>query len=189
MFFGKWYFNKMTKKQIILAAMAGLTVSGILYSILGGFSEPEISRADLPEEFLIVLQKSAPVGDESLRQITDSAFHSVKTGRLKGEFTIVWDGNPDAENDSTEVQISAGVLAEKAGDTLNLPAGFVVLRLPAGPCVRAEITAHPLVTPNPAKVNSLLRNFAEKAGLKTGSRIIERYPEEGRLRTEIPILR
>ena len=179
----------MTKKQITFSAMVVLIGSGILYSILGGFSEAVLSRADLAEEFLLVLRKTAPAGDESLRQTADSAFELVKTGRLKGEFTIVWDGDPDAEKDSGKVQISAGILPEIPGDTLDLPDGFVVIRLPAGPCVRAQITAHPLVTPNPVTVNAQLRRFAEQNGLKTGTRIIERYPKEGRLCTEIPILR
>ena len=72
-------------------------------------------------------------------------------------------------------------------DSIAVPESFDIKEIAMKGLVRAELKGHAFVVPNPNKVINKIRKFAESKDLTLNNIVIDRYPEESIIYTEIPV--
>ena len=177
----------MKRRTLILLAVIPLlfVVILVVYYRLGGFEEPTITRTTAENYLLAGTGYRGTATDKALDEVFRKTDQLVKAGKLKGTFTICYYGNPDTKTDT--VSVFTGVIT--ADTSAALPKGYEWRRLPAREVVRATVTSHVSVAPNPVKVNDAMKKFASEQGIRLDTFYMEKYINERNIVTEIPILR
>jgi hypothetical protein len=173
------------KRKIALAVVAAvLAALAVAYYRLGGFEKPVVQKQTVAA-FRVVGQKFAGKrNDRSREQLFRQTHELLKKGTLKGVFTVVYEGDPDAESDS--LRCFVGIALDPA-DSVALPEGFTAVDFPPGESITATVSAYVLVAPNPATVNAQIRDFAKENGMALQPLVIEKYYHARQIVTEMPI--
>ncbi|MDJ1481139.1 hypothetical protein QNI16_11640 [Cytophagaceae bacterium YF14B1] len=172
----------MTRKLGIIIVVA-LLVGSIAFSIMGGFSKPEISTAQAPEYIVAGKLFKGGATSDTLMTIFSEIKDLHTTQKLPGTLAAVYYSIPEEAKGKLEVWV--GVLVSDT--TIVLPEGYLFRKFPSSNVIRAEIKAHYMVAPAPDKVKAQLYEFATEQKVKPGRYVIEKYHNEQDITMEIPV--
>jgi len=135
------------KKYVIIALAVVVMGLGVLYVYLGGLNSIEYTVENVNNYHLVGRMFQ---GKADAKEIEDYFFEAKDFaigGTIDGELTILH------YNDTTlakkEIKLFIGVLLNNAADTLDLPAGYALVKVPAQKTIRATILANNAVIPGP----------------------------------------
>lgn len=172
----------MTRKIGIVVIIA-LIISSVGYTILGGFSKPDVAQAKTPLYSIAGKVFEGTATSDTLMQLFTEIKQLHDSGKLPGTLAAVYYNSPAETKGNVHVWV--GVLVKDS--TLVLPQGYLLRNFPSTDVVRAEIKAHYMVAPTPDKVKAQLYEFAAAQNLKPGSYVIEKYLNEKEIIMEIPV--
>jgi len=161
-----------------------LTAILIVYQQLGGFKEPEISFVDLHEYRIAGNYFEGKITGDQWELLFIRTRDLVESGRLPGTLTFVWYNEPEKEEGFARAFI--GVQFEGNPE---IPDGWEVRTLTMDGVVRATMKSHVTVMPNPQKVAREIREWASLRQYPLQNVLIERYPNESVIYSEIPVKR
>lgn len=159
-----------------------LTAILILYQQLGGFKDPEISYVDLQEYHLAGTYYEGKITSSKWESLFYQTRDLIESKQIPGVLTIVWYNTPEKERGFAKAFI--GVRFE--GDPV-IPAGLEMRTLTMDGVIRATMESHVTVMPNPQKVARKIRSWAAEHQYELQEMLIEMYPEESAIFSEIPV--
>ncbi|WP_421976934.1 hypothetical protein [Roseivirga seohaensis] len=173
------------KKYVIIALAVVVMGLGVLYVYLGGLNSIEYTVENVDNYHLVGRMFQ---GKADAKEIEDYFFEAKDFaigGTIDGELTILH------YNDTTlakkEIKLFIGVLLNNAADTLDLPAGYALVKVPAQKTIRATILANNAVIPGPETIEAKLKEKAEETGLIPQSFTIEKYLSETEMEIDMPV--
>ncbi len=168
-------------RYLLIALM--LTGVLIIYHQFGGFNQPEISYVEEEGYYLVGKHYQGPLDDRKWESLFSEMRNLMEKDSLKGTLTIVWFEDPEIKKDTANAFV--GIIT--APDT-RAPAGLEKQSILMRGVLRATIRAHAMVMPEPAEVVDQLRKYAAEQGYELRENIlIEKYPQESLVITEIPV--
>lgn len=162
-----------------LAVIGGLLI--LWYANLGGFKEPIIEQVDKEAIRLIGRSHKGFPNDSEVGGLFKEIRQQIEEGRLIGNLNVVYFGNPDQNEEPIEIFVGV----ETKNEVSEAPTGLEIRKIEAGKVARAIINAYSVVSPNPDKINTLLKESLEGTGLKPSGIYMERYRSEKEIWTEI----
>jgi hypothetical protein len=159
-----------------------LTVILILYQQLGGFKTPVISFIGLHEYHVAGIYYEGKITGSKWESLFYRMRDLVESDRITGTLTIVWYNQPEKEEGFARAFI--GIQFEGNPD---IPSGLEVRTLQMAGVIRATMKSHVSVMPSPQKVSRLIREWAARHGYELQDILIEMYPEESAVYSEIPV--
>tara|TARA_R110001592_G_scaffold31788_1_gene111713 strand:- start:577 stop:1107 length:531 start_codon:yes stop_codon:yes gene_type:complete len=173
-------------KKYILIALAILVIGGgASYVYLGGLNSVEFTVENVNDYHLVGRMFQ---GQADAKEIEDYFFEAKDFaigGTIDGELTILH------YNDTTlakkEIKLFIGVLLNNSADTLDLPVGYTLVKVPAQQTIRATILANNAVIPGPETIEARLKEKAEETGLTTQAFTIEKYISEKEMVIDMPV--
>jgi len=154
----------------------------IFYNQMGGFREPEITYEPVKEYTLAGRKFKGKASDPAMEQLFSEMKQIKEENQYQGSLVMVWYKEVSRKNEPVEVFIGIEVLSgEVAPEQLET----IILRM--GGVIRAKISAHTSVMPSPERVLKMIRIFAEKNSYKLQDIVIDKYPAESVVLTEIPV--
>jgi hypothetical protein len=172
----------MPKRLYITLGLA--IIGGLLlfwYSSLGGFEDPKIEQFDKNAIKLIGRSHKGFPNDSEVGGLFKEIRQQIVEGRLIGNLNVAYFGNPDQNIEPIEIFVGV----EAKSDLSEAPTGLEIRKIKAGKVIRAVINAYSVVSPNPDKVNELLKESLEGTGLKPSGIYMERYRSKKEIWTEV----
>ena len=171
------------KKPFLYIVIALLFTSFlILYNQLGGFKEPEITHEPVQEYTFAGKKYKGKASDPAMEQLFSEMKGIKKDNQFEGPLVMVWHREAASKDDAVEVLIGIEILPGEI-----VPGLLETSILQMNGVIRAKISAHTSVMPNPKSVLKKIRHFAEKNGYVLQDIVIDKYPEESVVYTEIPV--
>ncbi|MFT5618596.1 MAG: hypothetical protein ACI85I_001831 [Arenicella sp.] len=162
-----------------LAVIGGLLL--LWYANLGGFEDPKIEQVDKKAvKFIGRAHKGFP-SDSEVGGLFKEIRQQIEEGRLIGNLNVVYFGNPDQHEEPIEIFVGVEVKNEAS----EAPTGLEIRKIEAGKVARAIVNAYSVVSPNPNKINEMLKESLEGTGLKPSDIYMERYRSEKEIWTEV----
>jgi len=172
----------MRRSYIYLIGTLILTGILIVYNQLGGFNEPEISLVPVNKYIFAGKMYEGNIKDKEWEELYLN-IRSLKENKYPfSSLAIIWYNSP--EDEEGEVKAFVGLIWN---DSIAVPESFDIKEIAMKGLVRAELKGHAFVVPNPNKVINKIRKFAESKDLTLNNIVIDRYPEESIIYTEIPV--
>mgnify|MGYP003109766211 FL=1 len=173
-------------RKYFFIALAILVIGGgAFYVYLGGLNSVEYTVENVNDYHVLGRMFQ---GKADAKEIEDYFFEAKDfaiTGTIDGELTILH------YNDTTlakvEIKLFIGVLLNNAADTVDLPAGYTLVKVSAQKTVRATIQASNAVIPGPETIEAKLKEKAEETGLIPQSFTIEKYLSETEMVIDMPV--
>lgn len=172
----------MRKSYQYLFIVIILTIILILYYRLGGFRGPEITYVNIHEYRLAGSYYEGSLKNDRWEQLFQKTRKYVTGGLLKGPLVILWYNHP--KEDTDEARAFIGV---ELHDGEEIPEGLEVREIKMDGVVRATIRAHALVMAKPEDIEEKIRDFARNKDLVLQNIMIDKYPEESLVISEIPV--
>ncbi len=172
----------MSKRLYITLALA--IIGGLLllwYANLGGFEDPIIQQADKKAVQLVGRGHEGFPNDSEVGGLFKEIRQQIEEGRLIGNLNVVYFGNPDQNEEPIEIFVGV----ESKNELSEAPTGLEIRKVEAGKVARAIVNAYSVVSPNPNKINEMLKESIEGTGLKPSEIYMERYRSEKEIWTEI----
>jgi hypothetical protein len=165
---------------IILAIF--FTIILIIYNQLGGFDEPEITYEPITEYVIAGKRFEGKISDPAMEDLFSEMRLLKQEKGYNGPLVMIWYSEVKKRNDSVKVFIGIEVLPGEIA-----PEHLATTKIQMNGIIRAKINAHASVMPGPAKVLKRIRIYADKNNYELQDIIIDKYPEESVVFTEVPI--
>ncbi|WP_266203707.1 GyrI-like domain-containing protein [Pontibacter kalidii] len=171
----------MNKK--IFYVVAGIaTVVLVLYTYLGGFSEPAVTLTTSETKYVAGQPFEGSVEDEAMGRAFQRVSQVLQEQELQGHPGNIYYNDPDKSGDSIRAFI--GIIIPDS--TAKLPDGFTLRTVPGGrQVVRAEATANIALLPK--KLYAAVFDHAEEEKLKLEEFYVEWFPENDKGVLEVPV--
>lgn len=170
-------------RKVIFASLTVMVVGLFVYYYLGGFNEVVIELVETDEYIIAGYNYHGTYEQDVLQDLFFQVKEYVEADVLKGIITVLNYDSAVTEADSIHQLIGVRLQAEP----LNKPQEVELETIPAGRAVRATISAHPLVMPNPESIVEQIRSFARENNLELKALSIEQYVESEEIWVDIPI--
>lgn len=175
---------KNIRKILLIGFPVLLIIIGIVYVLLGGLKQPEITITSSDGYIILGKRFSGKLDDKNLKETYREAQKKFKEGELKGIFSVMHFHEPDAETGKVDAVI--GVVVK---DSLQKkPKGYEYFHWGKGPVAKADIRSHFSVAPSPETINEVVTNLAQSKGYKLDSGSLERYFESDHLEVEFSLI-
>jgi hypothetical protein len=172
----------MRRPFMYIALALFFTLILIIYNYLGGFNEPEITYKPVKEYVIAGKKFAGKTTDPAMEDLYTEMKLLKQNESFKGALVLVWYQEAKKKDDPVEVIIGIEILP---GDIL--PDHLDTTRIKMNGVVRAKMNAHASVMPAPSKVLKKIRKYAENNSYLLQDIVIDRYPEESVIYTEVPI--
>ncbi len=172
----------MRKSYTYLSIGLLLTAILIAYHQLGGFKEPEITLVEVRQYRVLGSYYEGRLSNVRWEDLFVTTRDLLGEGKVKGDLTIIWYNEPEEEQGFAKAFIGIRV-----DDTGFADPQLELREIKMNGLIRAELEAHNLVMPRPQKVIQAIRKYAREQHISLQDIVIERYPEESLIVTEIPI--
>lgn len=172
----------MRRSYLYITGTLILTGVLIIYNQLGGFNEPEISLKAINKYQIAGKMYEGNIRDREWEELYVRIRSFKEKQGLQNSLAIIWYNSP--EDEKGVVKAFVGLIWN---DSIAVPEGFDIKDIVMQGLIRAELKGHALVMPSPKKIIKKIHLFAETKGLTLKNIIIDRYPEESIIYTEIPI--
>lgn len=159
-----------------------LTAILIVYHQLGGFKEPEISFVNLHEYHIAGSYYEGKITSDKWKSLFIQIRDLEESDKFPGILTIVWYNEPEKEEGFARAFIGI----QFKGDP-EIPGGLEVRTLQMDGVVRATMKSHVTVMPNPQKIAREIKEWASIKQYPLQDILIEQYPEESVIYSEIPV--
>jgi len=166
----------MKFKTLILIAGLILTISGIIYYLLGGLDDVKYSIQPASTYSLIGKEYSGGNNSILLESIFDQTKELLDSTFPEGILVIVNDES-QYDGEYNNVWYYIGIIPNTP--ISQLPEGYSLREFNSKGVIRANIEAHNLVMPKPEAVRNRAMELAEKEGLELSRYSIEKYASEG----------
>lgn len=172
----------MKKSYLYIIGTLVLTGILILYNQLGGFNEPDISIKSISKYQIAGKMYEGKISDRQWEEL----FHEVRSIKEKLEtlspMAIIWYNSPEEEKGA--VKAFVGFMSD---DSMSIPDGYEIKLIEMQGLIRAEIKGHAVVMPSPKKIVEKIHLYAKTRDIILRNEVIDWYPEESIIYTEIPI--
>ena len=170
----------MKKFFYIMAGVAIVLL--VLYTYLGGFTEPEVSVTTSKTIYVAGQPYQGSIEDEALGKAFQRAAEVLEKKELDGVPGNIYYNDPDKSGDSLRAFI--GVIIPDSSVTL--PAGYELRTVPGGrQVVHAEVNANVAISPK--KLYAAVFDYAEEEKLKLEDFYVEWFPATDRGVVEVPV--
>lgn len=176
------------RKIFFIVIPVVLALAAVIYALLGGFREAEISLVEVKGGYRLAGKPYVgTLKNPALTQLLDEVGSHWESGALPGVLTVAILKEPLTDKDTVEQFI--GVLLPAGAEPEKLPASYEVMEVPARQAVRASLDAHASVWPSPDKLRDKAEAFARERGYTLQSEVFfEMYHGPSRLEIEMPLL-
>ncbi|MBT28872.1 MAG: hypothetical protein CMO01_04345 [Thalassobius sp.] len=171
----------MKKKFIISWIVLGVILV-VSYYLLGGFTEVKLDLIQEPAFEIVGKMYHGTPYDKTMDSLVNAIHTQYEQGIIEGTFSICFFEDPD-EVDTLDILI--GIIPESP--VANLPEGFTKKSFEASSAIKASIEAEAVVAPSATDTNDKIRSFAEKKALTISGVYIEKYVEDFRIVTVVPV--
>ena len=163
--------------------MAGLAiVLLVLYTFLGGFTEPEVSVTTSKTIYVAGVPFEGSLKDEDLQGAFRISAKLLKSSELSGTLGNIYYNNPEKGADSIRAFI--GVIIPDT--SITLPEGYELRTVPGGrKVVHAEANADLALLPR--KLYAAVFEYAEQENLKLEDFYVEWFPASDQGVVEVPV--
>jgi len=172
----------MKKPFLYIVLALFFTAILILYNNLGGFNEPVIMYEHITEYVFMGKNYEGKTSDPTIEDLFTEMKQLKLEDQYKGSLVMVWFEEAKTKNDIVHVFIG---LEKLPGE--NIPDHLETTTIQMNGLVRAKINAHASVMPSPSKVQKMIKAYAEKNNYTLQDILIDKYPEESVVYTEIPV--
>ncbi|MGW8122321.1 hypothetical protein ACV07N_06630 [Roseivirga echinicomitans] len=173
-------------RKYFLIALAVLVIGGGAgYVYLGGLNSVEYTVEDVTDYHVVGRMF---LGEGDAKEIEDYFFEAKEFaigGTIDGELTILHYNDTTLTN--KDIKLFIGVLLNNSADTLDLPAGYSLVKVPAQRTIRATIIANNAVIPGPTTIEARLKEKAEETGLSPQGFTIEKYLSAEKMVIDMPV--
>ena len=174
--------KSMRKPFLYIILAMFFTIILIIYNHLGGFEEPEITYEPIWEYVIAGKMFEGKTTDPGMEDLFTEMKQLKKEESYKGPLVMIWYNEATKKDESVEVLIGIEVLPGEI-----VPGHLVTTKIEMNGIIRAKINAHASVMPSPVRVLKKIRTFAENNSYELQEIIIDKYPEESEVFTEIPV--
>ena len=171
---------KIKKSHIIGWLVLGMIVFTSYY-LLGGFTEVELTVKEHQPYYLTGKQYIGSITDRSFDSLVEATHKAYSNGVLSGSFSICFMGNPD-EQDTIEVFVGTWHTEE-----IVVPNGYIQKKHEGGKAIFASIEAEAVVAPSATETNEKIIAYANENNLSIKGRFIERYDDDFKIVTIVPV--
>lgn len=150
-------------KTYLYWLLAFVSTASILFSIhalLGGFEELTVVESSNNTYSIAGKEFKGGMKSDTLQRYFEEVRAELAEGKLKGELCIV--NFRDKDLSGTTVHQLVGVLL--GDDVAEIPAGMKVVELESTKTLKVALVMHPLVRPNPDKIEGLMYAYAQEKG-------------------------
>lgn len=140
-----------------------MSVGTILFSIyflLGGFKEIKIIESRNNIYSIAGKKFTGRMKSDTLRNYFDEIKGHILDNNVQGELCIVNFRSENLKDDHVSQFI--GIVLDN--EISEIPSGLSVMELQSDITLKTALTMHPLVRPNPDKIEGLMHAFAQKNG-------------------------
>lgn len=151
------------------------------YYQLGGLNPLQVEMVRVDNYYLIGRYFQGNHQSDTIRLYFNEMNRYVEEGILSGHPAIIYDQEPEGTRGKSKSFI--GILTKK-------PTSYGDLKqrqISATECIRVYKNSHISVMPNPAKIEKLIRSYAEEHGYELDEFNVEIYHPSSRLVIERPI--
>ena len=165
----------MNAKRLAIIVGAILVVSFIIYSWLGGFTDPELGLAEQPAYQLIGTEYRGVFNHPRVRTLFDEARTKV-TEQGTGAIGIFY-----PEGDQPTQDTLSRFIGYWPGKVNRLRPENLAKVVQADKAVVVTLSMHPLVMPDKAEVREMAARFASEQGLRLSEQNLELYFPDNRM--------
>lgn len=169
------------KKKLLFTWLALGVILLVTYYLLGGFTEIKVSLTNEPAFEMIGKMYNGPVSSKKLDKLVQEIREKYDQGELEGVFGLCFFSNPD-ETDTVDVLV--GIISEKLVKT---PVGWIKKKFGASQAITASIAAEAVVAPSASETNKKINEFAQQESLEISGIYIEKYVEDFKIITVVPV--
>ncbi len=144
-------------------------IGSSIYYLLGGFKEVVVYELQGERRNIVGKYFKGYYAHPELEDIWNECRNRIQGGSLTGNLAVVNYQNDSLDND--EVEQFIGVALE--GGMAEIPSNFEVLELVSERKLAVFLSMHPLVRPNPIRIERLFAAYAEENGLELEASTLE----------------
>jgi hypothetical protein len=153
------------------------------YYWLGGFNEIKVAVIEAPERPMVGKVYRGQYGDLALRKIFVQTQRLLASDSVTGTLLVV---NLDSASAGGK-QVNQFIGIALSASPESLPPAYQRDTLAAGTYLRARVTAHPLVMPQPETINEQLATYAAERQITVSGLPIEIYRASDTLWVEMAV--
>lgn len=133
-----------------------IVLAGIIAWQVFGFKELVINEVVVPTQYVYGQEYKGFSGDETVKRYLQEAEGFITDGKLKGELSVWYFGDPDQNKDSIRIVVGAVSIDSLAPK----PSSYLQLKINEGKVLRVELNPYEIFAPNPTEVNEQIRQYA-----------------------------
>lgn len=171
---------QIQKKYLITWIIVGVILL-VSYYLLGGFTKVNLTLTEAPAFYITGKKYTGPATGRKLDSLVEATHTAYTNKEIEGVFSICFLGNPE-EKDTLDILV--GVMHDKKGE---IPLNYIQEKFEAGKMITASIAAEAVVAPSASATNEKILAFAQEKGVKTKGIFIEKYVEDFKIVTVVPV--
>lgn len=146
----------------LIALLSVGTIATCVYYLLGGFQEIKVVESYNNTYSVAGKHFTGSMKSDTLRTYFEEVREQLTEKKLRGELCIVNYRDPNLKN--TEVHQFIGIRLDD--EIAEIPSGFDVIELESTQTFKVALVMHPLVRPNPEKIEGLVHDYAQERGIE-----------------------